>query len=62
MFSMAVFFRGGGFKAPMGEGMEGIRRAKGWVGHGGGGSPLFGTGGGLVPVVMFDVGHRRGGI
>ena len=29
------FFSGGGgcFKAPMGEGMEGITRAKGWVGQ-----------------------------
>ena len=33
------FFLGGGgcFKAPMSEGMDGIRRAKGWVGQGGGG-------------------------
>ena len=37
MFSMAAFSWGGGcFKAPMNEGMDGIRRAEGWVGHRGG--------------------------
>ena len=38
MFSMTAFcfWRGGCFKAPMSEGMDGIRRAKGWMRHGGG--------------------------
>ena len=58
VFQGSFFVWGGGcLTAPMREGMDGIRRAKGWVVQGGG---VRHGGGGLLPVKLFDVGHRQG--